>query len=452
MKPRRGLLAFALTIVAGCGDSGAPVGPPPNHPNIVLIITDDHRADALGSAGHPELRTPNLDRLADEGVRFSNAFVTTPLCSPSRASIMTGTWAHTHGVVANETNDPPADLPTFATALQAAGYRTAYLGKWHMLRKATPRPGFDDWLSFTGQGDYYRNTYYDNGVWRLSYEYVTDELSRRAAEYIAAAGPEPFLLVVSHKAAHEPFFPAERHRDALAGVDFGPAADPEDDLAAKPDWGGREPRADAAGDIRAYLQCLLAVDEGVGTIINALADKGILDQTAIVYVGDNGYLLGEHGGLWDKRAAYEPSLRVPLLMRYPHLGRRGATNGALVLNVDIAPTLLDLAGVPIPATMQGHSWRGVVDGETGREAFLFEYFHEAGDVPTTIGVRTQDWKLMTYPEDPGYGGELYDLRNDPGELQNLWADPAHANERQRLEDLLDTLKGQTGFRMPGAGG
>ena len=412
--------------------------------NVLLVTLDQFRADCLSVAGHPLVRTPNLDRLAAEGVRFTNAFVTTSLCSPSRASILTGQWAHSHGVVANETADPPADLPTVATELQRAGYRTAFIGKWHMLRKATPRPGFDTWQSFTGQGDYFRNTWYDDGEWRLSHEYVTDEISRRAAAHIAAAGPEPFLLIVSHKAVHEPFFPAERHREAFAGRDLAPPAAAAGGPDRRPDWGDRVGHADAAEHVRDYYRTLLAVDEGVGTILAALEERGILDETIVVYTGDNGYLLGEHGGLWDKRAAYEPSIRVPLLMRYPALAQ-GAVADALVLNVDIAPSLLDLAGVAPPPTMQGASWRGVLAGEPGRDAFLYEYFREIGQVPTILAVRTRDWKLVTYPENPELGGELYDLRGDPGELVDLWGARDHAATRARLEERLRAECEATGY-------
>jgi len=423
---------------------------PPAAPNVIFIITDDHRYDAMGCAGRPELRTPNLDRLAAEGIRFTNAFVTTSLCSPSRASFLNGCYAHRHGVVANEVNDPPADLPTFPEVFQAAGYHTVFFGKWHMQRKATARRGFDKWVSFTGQGEYYRNTIFEAGEWYLNHEYITDLLTRRAVDYIQNSGGEPFLMVVSHKAAHAPFFPAQRHRVSYQDVAFPAADDPDDDLAGKPDWGGRAVRPDNDNGIREYHQCLLAVDEGLGSILKALADMGILDETIVVYAGDNGYLHGEHAGLWDKRAAYEPSIRIPLLLRYPHVGRAGKTCDELILNVDVAPSLIAMAGLEVPSEMQGNSWQGVLAGEPGRKAILYEYFRERGKVPTCVAVRTRDWKLITYPDDPRFTAELYDLENDPLELYNLWRDPAYGTDVERMQGELERVMTETGYGAPAA--
>ncbi len=445
--PRVAVLAVVLSCLrlTGCSSNEPPVAP-----NVVFIIADDLRHDAMGCAGRPELQTPNLDRLAAEGIRFTNAFVTTSLCSPSRASFFNGCYAHRHGVVANESNDPPADLPTFPEVFQAAGYRTAFFGKWHMQRKATARRGFDKWLGFTGQGEYFRNTIFEDGEWSLSHEYITDLLTERAVDYIQQSDEGPFLMVVSHKAAHAPFFPAMRHRNRYQGVAFPSFDDPDDDLAGKPDWGGRTVRPDEEKVIREYHQCLLAVDEGVGAILEALEKKGILDETIVVFAGDNGYLHGEHGGLWDKRAAYEPSIRIPLLLRYPHVGRSGKTCAELTLNVDVAPSLIEMAGLEVPTEMQGQSWQGILAGESGREAVLYEYFRERGEVPTSIAVRTRDWKLITYPDDPGYTEELYDLRNDPRELHNLRHDPAHRTDVERMLGELEQVKVETGFVAPAA--
>ncbi len=447
LAPRAGAILLALEIavaVSGCGPTE-----PERPPNIVFILTDDHRFDAMGCAGQPQLETEHLDRLADEGIRFTDAFVVTSLCSPSRASFLTGCYPHRHGVVANEVCDPLPEVATFPQLLQQAGYRTAFIGKWHMLRRATPRAGFDYWIGFTSQGEYFRNTYWANGEWRLSYEYVTDELTQYAENFIVGqTGDPPFLLIVSHKAVHEPFLPAPRHRHRYVDAEFAGGHDPRDDLDSKPVLGGRDLRGDREHMIREYHRCLLAVDESVGRILAALEARGILDETVIVYAGDNGYLHGEHGGLWDKRVAYEPSLRIPLLMRYPPLWSSGRTSAALALNIDLAPTLLELAGVPIPSSVQGRSLTGVLRGEPGRDAFFYEYFQEIGSVPTCLAVRSRDWKYVTYPDDPQLTEELYDLQADPGELFNLRHDARYAPELQRLRDRLVQLQRETGFRRP----
>lgn len=446
-----GAVSASLPGLVSCGRSATS-----RRPNLVFVLCDDHRHDALGCAGHPWVRTPHLDRLADEGVHFTNAFVTTSLCSPSRASFLNGCYAHTHGVVRNELNDPPVDLATFPQLLQAAGYETAFIGKWHLARKSSPRPGFDHWVSFNGQGDYQRNTLNVDGEWVLSRKYITDELTERALAFLERERDRPFLLVLSHKALHTPVQPAARHAGLYRDVRVHSRDRREDALNDKPDWGGRQQRfANWQEYIRNYMRCLAAVDEGLGRILQALADRGVLEDTAVIYAGDNGYLQGEHGGLWDKRAAYEPSLRIPLLMRYPRLARAATRSAELVLNIDLAPTVLALAGVSIPATIQGRSWLGLLAGEAGRESFLYEYFQELGRVPTLLAVRTRRWKYITYPA-TGPGGEsetrltseLYDLQQDPWELTNLFGDARHAGTVARMRQELARLQAETAFRFP----
>jgi len=427
---------------SGCARSSG------RRPNIVFILTDDHRHDALGCSGHPFLQTPNLDRLATEGVRFTNAFVTTSLCSPSRASFLTGCYAHTHGVTANEQQDPPPELPTFPALLQTAGYETAFVGKWHQARWSSPRPGFDHWGSFSGQGDYRRNTLNVDGEFILSERYLTDELTDYAVRFLRRERDRPFLLCLSHKAAHEPFLPAARHAGLYAGAPLGSREDPRDRLADKPDWGGRQAAAGRTEQLRDYFRTLAAVDESTGSILAALAAEGQLDDTVLVYAGDNGFHHGEHGGLWDKRTAYEDSLRIPVLMRYPGLVRAGTTCGEMILNVDLAPTLLELAGLAAPVAMQGRSWLGPLAGGPGRESFLYEYRPgtgpvTAGQVPAILAVRTRDWKYIHYPDLAGLNEELYDLQQDPGELFNLAPAPEHAADLDRLRAELKRLREET---------
>lgn len=440
-----GAATLALGDLLGCADGG-----PARRPNILLVLTDDVRHDTLGCAGDARLQTPNLDRLAKEGVRFSNAFVTSSLCSPSRASMLTGCYAHRHGVIDNISRDPDRSCPTFAQVLQQAGYETAYIGKWHMLARATPRAGFDHWISFTSQGEYIRNTMNFNGDWRLVMNYITDELTDHAVEFIGREREKPFLLVVGHKAAHAPFVPATRHAGHYAGVDFTRRGESDGDLARKPDWGGRGADAPTAEDLRNYHRCLLAVDEGVGRLVQALRDKGQLDDTLVVYTSDNGLLLGEHGGLRDKRAAYEASIRVPLLVRHPRLAGKGRTCDEMALGLDLMPTFCEAAGIATPASSQGRSLLPLAQGGRGRDDFLYEYFREEGTVPTCLAVRTREWKYVTYPEDPGLQPELYDLRTDPDERLNLAGLPAHEAQQRSLAQRLEALLQETGYRRPPA--
>ena len=427
-----GALAATCPGLPGCGGGGRP------RPNIVVVLADDHRHDMMGCAGHPWLRTPELDRLAHDGVRFTDAFVTTSLCSPSRASFLTGAYAHEHGVTINAMNDPDPSLPTYPELLQAAGYQTAFIGKWHMARWSTPRRGFDHWVSFNGQGDYQRNTLNVNGAWELSERYLTDELTDRALSFVQQKRAQPFLLVLSHKAVHAPCIPASRHASLYDDVDVPPAGLDDSRLERQ-----------RARYIREYARTLAAVDEGLGRLRECLDDRGLARDTAVIYAGDNGYFLGEHGGLWDKRAAYEESIRVPVLMSYPGVVRSGGTNDAMILNLDLAPTLLALAGIAPPPSMQGTSWMPQLDGAPGREEFLYEYFEEQGEVPTTFAVRTRDWKLIVVPDASSAAIEMYDLRHDPGETTNLVDDPAHAATRTRLFAALARLAEETGLRDSG---
>jgi len=436
-----GLLATGLVLLGSCGDRRDA------RPNIVFVLADDHRYDFLGAAGHPWLETPNLDRLATEGVRFAQAFVTTSLCSPSRASFLTGQYAHRHGVVANETTDLGADVPTFPQLLQVAGYRTAFVGKWHMARWARPRPGFDRWVAFSRQGDYQRNTLNVDGAWVLAEGYVTDVLTDYALDFLADSDRRPFLLCLSHKAVHQPFTPAPRHADLYRDAPVAAV----DSLAAAPAASGRQDGTvaiDRVAMVRDYARTLAALDESLGRILAALEARGILDNTVVIYAGDNGYLFGDRGGLWDKRVAYDPSIRIPLIVRYPPRFPAGTVCDELALNLDVAPTLLTLAGVPLPAAMQGRDLLALADGTATRDAFLYEYFADTGQVPTILALRSRQYKLVTYPENRELPDELYDLARDPAERRDLAADPAAAAVLADLRARLAARAAETGFRPP----
>ncbi|MDH7482511.1 MAG: sulfatase-like hydrolase/transferase [Armatimonadota bacterium] len=442
-------------------------------PNILFILTDDQRYDAMGFMGRPSfLKTPNLDRIAREGAHFENAFVTTALCSPSRASFLTGTYAHRHGVVNNEANDPDPSCPTFPLLLQKAGYETAYIGKWHMEPKADPRPGFDYWLSFKAQGIYENPNLNENGHEFQAEGYMTDLLTNYAVNWLKRKRSKPFCMILAHKAVHSPFTPAPRHKDAFPNAEIPEPASYKDTFEDKPEWmrraftfgvrrerwiaslkepapqkverGEWNPREPRRLD---YYRTILAIDESVGRVLDTLEKTGQLDNTVIVFASDNGFFMGEHG-LGDKRLIYEESIRIPLLMRYPEIIKPGSKRKEMFLNIDLAPTLLDIAGVDIPKTMQGRSILPILKGKKSewRESFLYEYFREewAAGIPLMLGVRSKDWTYCSYP-DMNDIEELYDLRNDPTQVRNLALDSAHLEKLQEMRAELERLKKETEY-------
>ncbi len=440
-------LGAASLAVPGCVVGGERTD---RRPNIVFILTDDQRYDAMSCAGHPWLKTPNMDRLAEEGVLFSNAFVTTSLCSPSRASFLTGCYAHAHEVFMNNGRDPNPSIPTFPQLLRKAGYRTAFIGKWHMARTNSPRPGFDHWVSFSGQGRYDKNNLNVDGEIVQSEVYITDELTNYVVRFLKSKHDGPFMLYLSHKAVHGPFKPAERHENLYSNIEIKSQHNPDDNLTTKPEW-GRKMDEDWKSQIRNYMRSLAAVDESIGRVLETLEAENMLDNTAIIFAGDNGYFHGEHGGMWDKRAAYEPSIRIPLLMRYPPLAKARTRCDEMVLNMDLAPTILELAGLSVPCIMQGQSWLGVLKGRPGRKSFLYEYFQEVDRKykrPTVLAVRTKRWKYVTYPLSDKLTDELYDIKNDPEELNNLIGNAGRADVVEHMKKELERLKRKTNFKFP----
>ena len=444
-----------LSIVLACAWGARAEAAEGRRPNIVFILTDDQRWDALSSAGHPFLRTPNVDRLAREGARFRNAFVTTPLCSPSRGSFLTGLYVHAHGVHDNRDHNALShQLVTFPRLLHDAGYETAYVGKWHMGNDDAPRPGFDRWVSFRGQGQYVDPVLNEDGRAAKVPGYMTDLLHDRAVEFVRRKRSKPFLLYLAHKAVHGPFTPAERHKTLYAGEPIRRAPNAADTLEGKPALRRGPAAAPGTGPgdevIRNQLRALVAVDEGVGRILDALQETRQLDDTLVVFTSDNGYFWGEHG-LGDKRAAYEESIRIPLVARYPRRIRAGTVVDAMVLNVDIAPTLLELGGVANPPRLHGRSFVPLLAGKRRgwRASFLAEYFAEAQypRIPAWQAVRTERWKYVHYTELDGMD-ELYDLRGDPGELRNRIADRGSANVLAEMKRQLQRLLGASGGYAP----
>lgn len=407
--------------------------------NIVFILVDDQRYDAFSFMGHPFLKTPHLDALAANGLVFENAFVTTSLCSPSRASILTGQYAHKHGVLSNSTR-LPSHLPTFPKELQKAGYETAFIGKWHMGGSTDePRPGFDRWVSFRGQGDYINPTFNVDGTQSKHEGYVTDITTDYAEEFIRKDHDKPFMVYVSHKAVHASFIPAERHKGTYADETYPhppSMANTNENYAGKPNWvraqrdswhgvdGMYNKNVDFDEFTRDYAETLLAVDDSVGRIVATLREEGLLESTLLVYTSDNGFLFGEHGHI-DKRSMYEPSIRVPLIVHCPELIKNGLRRKEMITNVDFAPTFMEAAGLEAPHVVQGISFYPLIEGKNveWRDAFLYEYFWERSfpQTPTVLGVRGDRYKLMRF-----HGiwdrYELYDIQEDPHEMNNIVGD------------------------------
>ena len=470
-------LGVAL-VTPGCGEAGSPPSSASLsalRPNFVVIIADDMAENLFGS-GHrfSFLDLPNLERLAARGVVFDRAFATTSLCSPSRASMLSGLYAHSHGIRNNESGDISPAIDTYPVLLQRAGYKTAFVGKWHMDSTTdAPRPGFDYWLSFRGQGVYTDPVMNENGHAVKGTGYVTDILTEYAAQWLRGRGNEPFLLILSHKAVHDPFTPAPRHLAALPEAVLPEPANFEDTFLTKPEWqrryvlcGGRPAEVPGCPDpppaalphwpwparearYLDYLRTLLALDDSVGTIVSTLESKGLSSSTYVVFISDNGEFLGEHR-LRDKRLMYEESIRVPLVIAGGDVAGPRRSQG-LALNLDLAPTMLQLAGVPVPARMQGRSLVSILRGGASavRDSFLYEYFLDRliPGVPPMVGIRTDHWTYVRYPDLPD-DEELYDLDHDPGEMTSLAAVPERAAIKLDLRNQLAGLLATTGAALP----
>lgn len=470
------LVAFACVALAPSARAAEP-------PNILFILCDDHRFDCLGAAGHPFLETPHLDGMARDGAMLTRAYVTTSLCSPSRASILTGQYAHNHRVVDNYHEVDPT-LTFFPQTLQARGYQTAFIGKWHMGGDIDdPQRGFDHWISFKGQGTYWPDghgttrevpqTTYDgynvNGRRVDQRGYITDELTDFAIDWLTGRDANrPFFLYVSHKAVHADFVPADRHRGRYENQTL-PITEPtvaEMDAGKLPMWvrnqrnsrhgsdfGYNLPDFDPAVYYRRYCESLLAVDESVGRLRTFLTDHQIDKNTIVVYMGDNGFQFGDHG-LIDKRTAYEASAKVPLLIVAPNQIPAGQTFDGLVGNIDIAPTLLAAAGQVPTSPMDGRSvWDALKTNDAspldGRK-LLYEYYWER-NYPHTPTLHAMIGGRFKYIRCHGLWDrdELYDLQSDPGEMNNLIDSPEHASRVRELnQELWRRMQATDGMEMP----
>jgi N-acetylglucosamine-6-sulfatase len=469
------VIIIAVVLTGGC--RRAPAEQPPRRPNILFILLDDLRADTLGYAGHPYVKTPQIDRIANEGVNFKNAFCTTSLCSPSRASLLSGVYAHKHGVTNNFTEFPAA-MNSFPKVLQQAGYATAYVGKYHMGEgNDERRPGFDYFVTHKGQGKYFGTEFNLNGERReVRPGYYTTVVTDIALDWLQRdhAG-KPWMMILGHKAPHSFYTPEPKYENAFADV---PVAYPESALGLddKPDWikdrlrtwhgiygplfdwrkkfpdDSPEAVKDFENMVHAYWGTILSIDDSVGRLRAWLEDSGQLDNTILVFVGDNGLLEGEHG-MVDKRTMHEPSIRIPMAIRYPGLTSEPRVIEQQVLTIDMAPSLLELAGSPAMPRIDGRSWvRLVREGDPSWRKSWFYYYNYEKEFPYTPnvrGIRTEEWKYIHYPHGDGspdrHLGELYDLKQDPGERFNLVRRVDYDATVQRLQTDLNELMAATGL-------
>jgi arylsulfatase A-like enzyme len=435
-------------------------------PNFIFIITDDQRWDAMGvvqreqgeRARFPWFQTPNMDRIAAQGVRFRNAFVTLSLCSPSRATFLTGTYNHVNGVLNNTTPFPEKNV-TYASLMRDAGYSTGFFGKFHHGTQKGPRPGFDYNATFIGQGVYHDCPFEVNGVMTPSKGWVEDVTIDHAIKFLKMERQKPFSMFIGFKTPHEPTLPPVRakgrFKDELAGI--VPNLTTPAVFRISPKDAVRKNLAETAiragGGVKVKLnwfRCLSAIDDALGELLGVLDDLKLSDNTVLVFTSDNGYYLGEHC-LGDKRSAYEESLRIPMLVRYPKRFPKGAVRDEMVLNTDIAPTFLELAGIPVPSHMQGRSMVPLLKGADTewRKSFLAEYFleREYPNTPTLLAVRTRNAKLVKYPGHDEWT-ELFDLAKDPYETRNLARDPEHAPLLAELGAEMARLSKEHVYQVP----
>lgn len=487
-------IAAMMILFSVAGNGYAQKKPEKEKLNVIFILADDHRFDFMGFTGKvPWLETPNMDRMAKEGVWVRNATVTTALCSPSRASLLTGQYAHTHSVVDNF-SPLPSNLRFYPEYLQAAGYKTAFFGKWHMGHEGDdPQKGFHHWESFRGQGVYYNPTLNINGT-RSTFgdsTYITDLLTEHAIGWMDKQDKDkPFFMYVSHKGVHDNFQPAKRHRGRYAKKPinypstinltagsrskmFGdtlksPRAimasrDTNYNLRDIPDWVWKQRDSWHGVDYmydgkvnfdetyRRYCETLVGIDDNIGKIIDALKATGRDKNTVVIYMGDNGFLWGEHG-LIDKRNMYEESQKVPMLMWSPSHLKPGTILPQVIQNIDVAPTILDMAGIVKPSQMQGESFYPLLKGQqvAWRDQAFYEYYWEFSfpQTPTTFGIRKGKYKFIWY-----HGiwdvSEFFDLEKDPEEKNNLYRHPAYQPlVKEYREALWDWLEKTNGMQIP----
>ena len=475
-RPFLTLFTLLFCVAVACGAEPGPLeridGAKPR--NVIYILTDDHRYDVMSYMGHPWVETPHMDAMARNGVHFASGFVTTALCSPSRASVLSGMYVHKHKVVDNNDMMSP-EVVIFPQYLQKLGYQTGFFGKWHMGGESDePRPGFDRWMSFRGQGNYFSpnpNYTLNVDVQRVKQDgYITDMITDYTLDWLGKTDrSKPFFAYVSHKAVHGMFHPAERHKGRYKDKPMPrprSMANTPENYEGKPMWVKNQRNSwhgvdfayhDANTPIeqlyRDYCESLLAVDESIGRIMKWLKDNNLDKSTLVIYMGDNGFQWGEHG-LIDKRTAYEASIRVPYIAHCPDLFKPGTVVPQVVANIDIGPTILEAAGAKAPADMDGRSWLQLASGKMNpddwRKGLLYEYYWEWNfpHTPTVFALRGDKYKLMVY-----HGiwdtDELYDIQSDPEEMRNLIHDPRYKEVvTQMRRDLWEMIEGMDANQVP----
>jgi N-acetylglucosamine-6-sulfatase len=474
-------LALVLAITA-CGGDGPPLPTTTDleptgdvRPNMIVVVVDDLRWDELGVAGHPYVKTPHIDSIAAAGAYFTNAFTTTPLCSPARASLLTGQYAHVHGITDNlARNEQSHRLETFPRRLHEVGYDTAFIGKWHMGNDDSPRPGFRRWVGMKGQGEALDPELNVDGERHQFDGYVTDILTAEALKFIQEPRDAPFLLYVSHKALHPNitqlddgstaaspsgvpgFIAADRHRGMYADAAVPRRANsgiaPVDKPALMRQIGELPPlSADTITDentIHERQEMLMAVDDGLGKLLAAVNEMGLSEDTIVVVTSDHGYWYGEHGLSAERRLAYEEAARIPLIIKYPKRIDAGRAPDQIALSIDLASTMIDYAGETPGKQRNGRSLVPILDGAAPewRNAFLIEYYSdtvfERINMMGYKAVRTDRYKYIQYQDLDGMD-ELYDLQQDPYELSNIIDDESSADVLAVMRSELERLLAQS---------
>jgi arylsulfatase A-like enzyme len=482
--------AAGLSTLQSCASAARTSTAPARRPNIIFIMADDHASHAMSCYGSRINKTPNLDRIANEGMRFDNCFCTNSICAPCRAVILTGKHSHLNGVIDNAKKFDGSQQ-TFPKLLQKAGYQTAMIGKWHLKTDPT---GFDYWNILPGQGLYYNPAMIEMGVQKKYTGYVTDIITDHALKWLKERDSEkPFCLMFHHKAPHREWEPGPKHLTMYDDVTMpepetlfddysgrGRAAK-EQDMNIEKTMTNRDLKLvapknltpeqkklwDAAYDpknkafeqanlqgkdlvrwkyqryIKDYLRCIASVDDNVGRVLDYLDASGLADNTVVFYTSDQGFYLGDHGW-FDKRFMYEESLRMPFLVRYPKRIKAGSVNTDLVQNLDFAPTFLDFAGLDAPPDMQGRSLRRLLRGKTPNDWRTSIYYHyyeypAVHSVKRHYGIRTKKYKLIHFYNDIDEW-ELYDLEKDPHELKSVYSDPAYTSIVKELTAELKRLR------------
>jgi arylsulfatase A-like enzyme len=473
MKALTKFLALVTLLLASYNStSTAQNRAPAKPPNIVFIMSDDHAAQAISAYGSKLIKTPNIDRLAKEGMKFENCFVTNSICTPSRAAIITGKYSHLNGVPVF--NHLDTERPMLSKYLQRAGYYTGIIGKWHLGGQNPYTPengkpaGFDYWNILPGQGAYFDPVMIEMGERKNLKGYVTDIITDLAIDFVKNRPQDkPFFLMYHHKAPHRNWQPDEKHRKRFENYDPPIPATFDDDYKGKSDAArnstmhidqdlndsdlkGKPPAGLSGAALKRwkfkrymqdYLACVAAVDDNVGRFLDYLEQNGLAENTIVIYTSDQGFFLGEHN-FFDKRFMYEESLRMPFLIRWPARIKPGSVNKKMILNVDFAPMLLDAAGAEVPEDMQGRSFLPLLRGQTPngwRKSMYYRYYHPGHhNVAAHYGVRTDRYKLIYFNKLDQW--ELYDLRKDPLETRNIYADPAYAGLVNKLKAEMYRLK------------